>query len=448
MKNSDRIIKVLNYPNEKEALEIARYKESDFTRNSPLNLNNLTKLLIFREGKTNQMELYNYFTKINKPEVVITKAALTEQRKKLNPELFIYMNQMLANDIYKEEKIKRIEKTKLIPIGIDGSTFEIPNKPKLKEEFGYARGSEKEEARTVARAKVSGAYDCANDIMLHATINKNGTSEKKLAMEHIKYIKETYKEEYKNMLFIFDRGYIGIPILTYLEEEGTKYLFRVPKGTFRKEIEGTKKEDEETEIEITKARINNIQDKELREKAREKKRIKIRVIKVKLETEETEILITNIEKEEIETKEMKEIYFKRWNIEKAYDVIKNKLEMESFSGYSKQAIEQDFYAQILLYNIIEDVKQTANKEIKEEQEKKLKTYKYEYIVNVNILIGICRQYLLAMAIVEEKEKHKKIRDDMLKIIKKNLIAIKSGRKNERKWKSESNKYRTNMKRNT
>lgn len=101
MKNSDRIIKVLNYPNEKEALEIARYKESDFTRNSPLNLNNLTKLLIFREGKTNQMELYNYFTKINKPEVVITKAALTEQRKKLNPELFIYMNQMLANDIYK-----------------------------------------------------------------------------------------------------------------------------------------------------------------------------------------------------------------------------------------------------------------------------------------------------------------------------------------------------------
>lgn len=447
MLESDRIRKVINYTDKKEALIKARYKDSDFTRESPLNLNNLSKLLIFKEGKTNQMELYNFFNRINKPEICVTKAALTEQRKKLNPEIFIYMNQMLANDIYIEEKIKTIEGTNLIPIGIDGSVFEIPNKPKLKEEFGYAEGSNKKDAKVVARAQVSGAYDCENDIMLHSTINKYGISEKKLAMEHIKYIKETYANQYKNMLFIFDRGYIGIPLLVYLIENKGKYLFRLQDRTYKKEISGMKTLDEEIIIPITNSRKKDIQDEHIKKLASEMKEIKARIIKVKLNSGETEILLTNIEKEEISTEKMKEIYFKRWNIEKAYDVIKNKLEMESFSGYSKLAIEQDFHAQILLFNMLEDIKKTANKEIKEEQEKSLKTYKYEYIVNLNILIGICRQYLLALAILGESEKHDKLREDMLKIIKGNLIAIKSGRKFERKWKGNNNRYNTNMRRN-
>ena len=448
MEESGRIRKVINYTNEKEALEIARNKAKDFTRESPLSLNNLSKLLIFREGKTNQMELYNFFNKIQKPDICVTKAALSEQRKKLNPELFIYMNQMLANKIYEEEKIKTIEGTKLIPVGIDGSIFELPNKEKTKEEFGYAEGSNKKDAKVVARAQASGAYDCENGIMLHATIDKYNTSEKTLAMGHIKYIKETYKEQYKNMLFIFDRGYIGIPMLVYLIEKEGKYLFRLPKKTYKKEISKMKTEDEEIIIPITTSRKKDINDSHIKELAIEMKEIKVRIVKVRLDSGEIEILLTNVTKEEISTDKMKEIYFKRWNIEKAYDVIKNKLEMESFSGYSKIAIEQDFYAQILLFNMLEDIKNTANKRIKEEREKSLKTYKYEYIVNLNILIGICRQYLLALAILGKHEKHDELRENMLKVINSNLVAVKSGRKYDRVWKSDKNKYKSNMRRNT
>ncbi len=448
MNESDRIRKVVIYAETKEALEKARNNKNDFTRKSPLNLPNLSKLLIFKEGKTNQMELYNFFNNIKKPELSVTKSALTEQRKKLNPELFVYMNQMLANDIYKEEKIETIDGTNLIPVGIDGSIFEIPNKANLKEEYGCAKGSNKKDAIEVVRAQASGAYDCKNDIMLHATINKYKTSEKKLAMEHIKYIKETYNNQYKDMLFIFDRGYAGIPILLYLNENKGKYLFRLQKKTYRKEISGMTTEDEEVIIPITNSRKKDIKDEHLKKLANEEKEIKVRIVKVKLETGETEILLTNVGKEEIETEKMKEIYFYRWNIEKAYDVIKNKITMEEFSGYSKIAIEQDFHAQILLFNMLEDIKKTANKEVKEEHEKSFKTYKYEYIVNLNILIGICRPYLLSIAILGKHEKHEELRENMLKIIKKNLVAIKTGRKFERKWKSKRNKYKVNMRRNT
>ena len=315
----------------------------------------------------------------------------------------------------------------------------------MKEIFGHSKGTEKSEERNVARAQVSGAYDCENDIMLDTTIDKYEKSEKKIAMEHIKNIKENYREEYKNMLFIFDRGYIGMPLLIYLIKEEGKILFRLPIFAYKKEISQMKKEDEEIIIPINNDRKKDIQE-DLKELAKELKEVKVRVIKIRLESGETEILLTNVSKEEIDKEKMKEVYFKRWNIEKSYDVIKNKLEVENFSGYSEIAIKQDFYAQILLFNIIEDIKNTANREIQEEREKSMKTYKYEYIVNLNILIGICKQYLILLSVLGNDERSDEIQDKMLGIIKRNLIAIKSGKKNKSKW-NINNKYRTNMRRN-
>jgi len=284
--------------------------------------------------------------------------------------------------------------------------------------------------------------------MLDTIIDKYEKSEKKIAMQHIKNIKETYRVEYNNMLFIFDRGYIGIPLLMYLIKENGNFLFRIPNGTYKKETLQMISNDEEIVIPINNSRKKDIQETELKELADKIKEIKVRVIKIVLESGEKEILLTNIPKQVIDTNQMKDVYFKRWQIEKSYNVIKNKLEIENFSGHSELAIKQDFYSQMLLFNMIEDIKKTANKQIKEKQEKSLKTYKYDYIVNLNILIGICRQYLLTIVIWGDDDKSDEIQDDMLRIIKGNLVAIKSGRKYARKWKSKENKYKTNMRRST
>ena len=66
---------------------------------------------------------------------------------------------------------------------------------------------------------------------------------------------------------------------------------------------------------------------------------------------EQETLITNLDTADASFEECKLLYFKRWNIEINYDDLKNKLEIENFTGDSVRVIEQDFFATLLLANI-------------------------------------------------------------------------------------------------
>lgn len=56
----------------------------------------------------------------------------------------------------------------------------------------------------------------------------------------------------------------------------------------------------------------------------------IRVIKLILPSGETETLITNLRR--IKETEFMLLYFLRWPVETKYDVVKNKLALENFSG--------------------------------------------------------------------------------------------------------------------
>ena len=436
MKSNDRIKEILNIVKTKEALEIGRYNKKDFTRKSPLGFENLCNLLIFREGKTNQMEIYNFFNKIGRCDLAVTKSALTQQREKLNPEIFEYMNSEYVKKIYSQVKIKTILGTDFIPCGIDGSVIEIPNTETIRNEMGYIQYSQ-EIKKGTARAQVSGLYDSLNDIMIHSKITKYETSEKELAKQHIEYVQENLIEIKDRILYIFDRGYISTGLLLYLNSKDCKYIFRVNKTVYSKEIRQMNTKDEIITVKITKSRLNNIKEDERPAKLGQE--LKLRVVKVILDTGEEEILITNISKTEIPTEKMKEVYFLRWKIETSYDVIKNKLQIENFSGYSKKAIEQDFYAQILLFNMAEDIKREVNEEVKGKR-------KYEYIVNINILIGIAKYYLLLMSCTKDLDRQNELENIMLKFIKQNLVMVKSGRKNKRYKFGVRNKYKTIMKR--
>ena len=148
--------------------------------------------------------------------------------------------------------------------------------------------------------------------------------------------------------------------------------------------------------------------------------LKVRIVKFELPSGEIETLLTNLF--DLAASEFKELYFKRWRIEVKYDVVKNKLEMPCFGGFSENVIMQDFWITMYLSNMAAIAKNEADIKIKETRENK--ENQYEYQANVNTLIGSLRDKL-AEAVFSRNPSHrqKKLERIMLEI-QKSVVPIR------------------------
>ena len=80
--------------------------------------------------------------------------------------------------------------------------------------------------------------------------------------------------------------------------------------------------------------------------------ITLRLIKIKLSKYNTEVLITSLlDQDQFPYKEFKILYHQRWFIEEDYKIMKSRLEIENFSGFSVEAIKQDIHAKLLTKNL-------------------------------------------------------------------------------------------------
>ncbi|OFI06306.1 transposase DDE domain protein [Clostridium acetireducens DSM 10703] len=158
--------------------------------------------------------------------------------------------------------------------------------------------------------------------------------------------------------------------------------------------------------------------------------LKMRVLKFKLNSGIIETLITNIFDEDFTVADFKELYFKRWGIEIKYNEIKNKLQIENFTGETPIAIEQDFYATMYLANMVALAKKDANQIIEEEY--KEKGLKYEYKVNTNVLIGKLKDTLITMISINNPWKRSRMLKHIEKEIERNVIPIRPDRNFKRK----------------
>jgi len=223
----------------------------------------------------------------------------------------------------------------------------------------------------------------------------------------------------------FDRGYPSKKLVSYLEKSSLKYLMRVTSNSF-KAVNEAKKPDQIVEVKI---------DEEM---------FKIRVLRFILDSGEEEVLITNVFDENFSVHDFKELYFKRWGIEVKYDELKNRLQIENFTGDTAITVEQDFYATIYLSNMVALAKRDANKEIHDKNEGK--NLKHEYKVNTNILIGKLKDSLVLMLLEDDTEKRTKMYKQIMQEISRNVMPIRPGRSNTRKKGLKSNKHPINQKR--
>ena len=429
-----------------KSLNSQKYKNniSAFTRERKMGFKDFIWYLTFQKGRTTSMELDEYLKNKNGTyEISISKQAFSKQRINLKTQIFIDIYKDYLIDFYENypEEIKTYKGYYIL--AIDGSMFEIPNTKELREEFKTQKNSSGH--RESARARVSGIYDIENEFMIDAIITDCGRGEKQLAKEHIKAVGKIV--DLRRCIIIFDRGYPGIDLIWFLEKIGVKYIFRLQStNMYEQEKRSMKTNDEWIGLEVAGDRLRKIEDETIKQELKAKKTIPARMTKIILETGEKEYLLSNISEEIIPTEEMKEAYFKRWQIEIGYDILKNKLHIENFTGKTRITIEQDFYAQIYIFNVLQDIKHTANAELQEKH--KDKNLKYEYKPNINILAGWLKNILIAMIFADTNEERRKLYDIIIEKAEKNLVAIKPNRTYERKHDtSKRNKFSMNLRKN-
>ena len=421
------------------------YKSNNsvFVRKRKMEFTDYVWYLIMQKGRTTSMELDEYLKNKNGIyEISISKQAFSKQRQNLKPQIFIDIYKDYLLDFYNNyhEEVKTYKG--FYVCAIDGSLFEIPNTKELREEYKTQKNSSGN--RESARARVSGIYDVENGFMLDALIKDCGEGEKELAKKNIENTNKILRLE--KCIIIFDRGYPGIDLIWYLEKLKIKYIFRLQTNMYNQEKKSMKTSDEWVELNVAGDRLKKISDKKIKDELKSQRTLKVRMSKVILDTGEIEYLLTNISEQIIKPEEMKETYFKRWQIEIGYDILKNKLHLENFTGKTKITIEQDFYAQIYTFNVLQDIKNTNTRRIQEKQLNK--NLKYKYKVNINILAGWLKNILIAVMFTENGEEQEKLYNIIVEKAERNLVAIKPNRTNIRRpYTSGRNKYRTNLRNN-
>ena len=408
-----------------ELKEKWRKSITDFTRKRKMDFEKLIHYILNKKGLSTNMEINNFFNKIDE-DTDMSAQSLLAQRLKLKPEVFVELNEDYLKGFYMEYRDTDVKNYKgYILKAIDGTDFEIPNTEKSKDTFGRVKAKEGE---SIPRTSVSMCYDVLNGYIIDVIPEKYRSNEIYMAKRHMR--KDQKVTENYNSIYIMDRNYVSYDFLAFLQKNDIKFLSRLNLGYYIKETESMKTKDEIVEIANTKERMKRkyFEDEETREYAKENK-IEIRILKYILKTGEEEYLITNLK--EFSYEELFEIYGERWNIETLYNSLKNKLQIEKFTSSKEEIIKQDIYASVLVYNMVQTMRNEAKEDIEQ------KNYKHEMKINENISIGLFKNEMIYIMLEDDDKKRLKRYDKLCRKILKYKIPIRKDRQYKIQWRPDN-----------
>ncbi len=379
----------------------ARRDPSYFSRKGEIGFVNMVAFMLNFVKKSMQLEL-DLFMEMIKGQETISKQAFSQARKKISHEAFKELFIDTAELAYNIEDVDTLKGLRIL--GVDGTSLALENSPELVDFFGCSgRGT------TSATARVSILYDVLNESIIDAEIEKFSCGERELAERHIKKLNDM--SDAINNLLIFDRGYASAEMISNLYDAGIHFLMRV-RNKFNKDID---------EMPLGEGFVVITHNK---------KTYILRVIKFLLDSGEIETLITDLMEDKFKAEEFKDLYFKRWPVETRYDIVKTRLQLENFTGKTVLSVLQDFYASMFLSNMATFAKYITDAEIKKDN--KNKGLKYEYVTNINILIGKLKNNLVLALLEENPKKRDRAMKKVIDEIIKNRRPIRTGRQVERK----------------
>ena len=251
-------------------------------------------------------------------------------------------------------------------IGIDGSKIPLPNRKNLLVKYG---GMGRDASSPTALASI--AFDVLNECVIEAEFEPVTSDERTLALRHLQNIKAKNRIDLTRAMFVFDRGYASQEMIAFIDKDlNSRYLFRLR---------------DKFNVTIDRLPVPEEQDGIVDQVLELYPGIRVRVLRFYLSSGILETLITNDFLQE--KKSFCELYFLRWPTEEEYKLIKEKVGLTCFRGYSENSILQEFWIAMLLANIANAIKLETDGIIRHETRQSGKSLKHKYKTNMNELVG-------------------------------------------------------------
>jgi hypothetical protein len=157
----------------------------------------------------------------------------------------------------------------------------------------------------------------------------------------------------------------------------------------------------------------------------------LRMVRIWLDDQKTdcEILATNLPMDLFTVADFREIYHLRWNIETAYQTLKDRLQMENFTGTKPILIEQDIYSTIYVSNLAEDIA----RDIEQEQAEHFQNdYKHRMAVNRSVCIGLLKSDLIYILLEKDPAVQDELFQKLYDEISENIVPVRPDRHYQRR----------------
>ena len=408
---------------------------ASFIRNRKMPLTDLMFTMINRRGITLSLELRNYM-KTAHPGMEISKPGCLKQRTKLNPLAFYELYRHHNRNFYADPGFSVFHG--YLVLAADGSGINIPTTRETLETFGT---SSRKGTKPQASIGLGCLYDVMNRMILESDCCKCKFDEMRLAEEQIDRVSETIGAS-QPFLVVMDRGYPSTAAFIRMMEKGVLFLARLKSSDYKKEQSSLSFPDTWVDIRLDKSRINHYKGTDIGQRMEELGHITLRMVKVPLPEGKEEVLITNLPSETFDSRRIAELYHMRWGIETAYETLKDRLQIENFTGTRPVLLLQDIYSTIYVSNLAEDIIRDAEAELDEKE----KHRKHKMMVNRTLSIGILKNDLIYILLETDVQKQDRLFHQIYEDISKNLVPIRPDRHYHRTKGQLAGKYSNTHKR--
>ena len=404
-------------------VERHRKNKKDFTRQRKLPFHVLIVFLINFVRSSYQDELDKFFKTICRFDVakrVVSKAALTKARMKLNFEAFVDLNLQMIQYFEKHFHPRTWFGFRLL--AIDGSTVRLPMEKAITEHFGVWNGRQ---GAPSPMARLSQIFDVLNNLTIDAIIKPKHIGERELAARHMVNV-------VSGDLILLDRGYPAWWMFKLILTMNANFCARISCTKWKAVRKFSRSGLPEKVIKLP---VNHSSVAQCNQMGLDTNPIKLRLIRIENDGKVAVLITSLIDTKQYPIEIFNDLYHNRWPVEEDYKTIKCRMELENFSGKSELSVYQDFHAKIFAKNLVSIMAFPIQNLLDQDTSPKKHRYRVNFTQALSKSKGV-----MALLFNETYWRTQSLIADLQYIFQRTVEPIRPGRKYSRNHKVKPRKF--------